>query len=104
MLRTLTSGRGVCVRGSGSDDTAARSRRVPGGSAGAQGAAGGVELAAAKSSMRTGILSSRRAMDDAERANAGRAIRDALLGLPELQMAGTVAAYLSLGTEPDTRG
>jgi 5-formyltetrahydrofolate cyclo-ligase len=104
MLRTLTSGRGVCVRGSGSDDHAARSGRDPAASARAQVAAGGVELSAAKESMRAGILSARRAMDAAERAASGRAIRDALLGSPEVQMAGTVAAYLSVGTEPDTRG
>ncbi len=54
--------------------------------------------------MRAGILSARRAMAAAERAEAGRAIRDALLGLPEMQMAGTVAAYISVATEPDTRG
>ena len=27
-----------------------------------------------------------------------------MLGLPEMQMAGTVAAYVSVGAEPDTRG
>ena len=27
-----------------------------------------------------------------------------MLDLPEMQMAGTVAAYVSVGTEPDTRG
>ncbi|HYB46153.1 MAG TPA: 5-formyltetrahydrofolate cyclo-ligase, partial [Streptosporangiaceae bacterium] len=37
------------------------------------------------------------------RRDAGRLIRDALLDLPALQMAGTVAAYYSVGTEPDTR-
>ena len=31
-------------------------------------------------------------------------LRDAVLELPETQMAGTVAAYVSVGTEPDTRG
>ena len=35
---------------------------------------------------------------------SGQAIRDALLSLPEVQMAGTVAAYYSIGSEPDTRG
>jgi 5-formyltetrahydrofolate cyclo-ligase len=39
-----------------------------------------------------------------QRAVAGRQLRDAVLELPELQMAGTVAAYVSVGTEPDTRG
>ena len=34
----------------------------------------------------------------------GRLLRDAVLGLPETQMAGTVAAYVSVGSEPDTRG
>jgi 5-formyltetrahydrofolate cyclo-ligase len=40
----------------------------------------------------------------AERAAAGRGIRDAVLSLPELQMAGTVAVYYSVGAEPETRG
>jgi 5-formyltetrahydrofolate cyclo-ligase len=35
---------------------------------------------------------------------AGAGIRDALLSLPELGMAGTVAVYYSVGAEPDTRG
>ncbi len=43
-------------------------------------------------------------MEPGQRAEAGRALRDALLELPEMQMAGTVAAYISVGTEPDTRG
>jgi 5-formyltetrahydrofolate cyclo-ligase len=43
-------------------------------------------------------------MSDDQRVAAGRALRDAVLGLPEMQMAGTVAAYMSIGTEPDTLG
>jgi 5-formyltetrahydrofolate cyclo-ligase len=43
-------------------------------------------------------------MSEAERSHAGRSLRDAVLSLPEAQMAGTVAAYISVGTEPDTRG
>jgi 5-formyltetrahydrofolate cyclo-ligase len=43
-------------------------------------------------------------MSLAERSAAGRSLRDALLALPEAQMAGTVAAYISVGTEPETRG
>ncbi len=43
-------------------------------------------------------------MTVADRAAAGREIRDALLEMPELQMAGTIAAYVSVGSEPDTRG
>ncbi|MGO8960884.1 MAG: 5-formyltetrahydrofolate cyclo-ligase [Streptosporangiaceae bacterium] len=54
--------------------------------------------------MRAGILAARRAMEPGQRAVAGRALRDAVLELPEIQMAGTVAAYISAGTEPDTRG
>src|SRR5580698_3680403 len=38
------------------------------------------------------------------RSAAGRQLRDAVLDLPEIQMAGTVAAYVSVGTEPDSRG
>src|SRR5580658_5566146 len=51
------------------------------------------ELAAAKAALRAELL-----------AAAGRGLRDAVLGLPEIQMAGTVAAYYSVGTEPDSRG
>jgi len=43
-------------------------------------------------------------MAEAERTAAGRTLRDAILALPEAQMAGTVAAYISIGTEPETRG
>jgi 5-formyltetrahydrofolate cyclo-ligase len=51
------------------------------------------------------VVAARRAeMAEAERAAAGRSLRDAILALPEAQMAGTVAAYISIGTEPDTRG
>jgi 5-formyltetrahydrofolate cyclo-ligase len=42
-------------------------------------------------------------MLEAERAAAGRNIRDQVLDLPEVSAAGTVAAYYSVGTEPDTR-
>ena len=43
-------------------------------------------------------------MTEPERFNAGRSLRDVVLSLPEAQMAGTVAAYISVGTEPETRG
>jgi len=61
-------------------------------------------LAWAKGSLRAEVLARRRAMTEADRSAAGRQLRDALLQMPELQMAGTVAAYVSVGTEPDTRG
>jgi 5-formyltetrahydrofolate cyclo-ligase len=41
-------------------------------------------------------------MSDSERTAAGRLIRDQVLELPEVSAAGTVAAYYSVGTEPDT--
>jgi 5-formyltetrahydrofolate cyclo-ligase len=50
------------------------------------------------------LLAARSQLSVERRAEAGRLIRDALLSLAELQMAGTVAAYYSIGTEPDTRG
>lgn len=42
-------------------------------------------------------------MTEPERSAAGRSLRDTVLSLPEAQMAGTVAAYISIGTEPETR-
>jgi 5-formyltetrahydrofolate cyclo-ligase len=39
-----------------------------------------------------------------QRAAAGSALRDAVLGLPEAQMAGTAAVYYSIGSEPGTHG
>ena len=61
-------------------------------------------LREAKAALRARILGVRRAMHEDQRAAAGRQLRDAVLGLPELQMAGTVAAYMSVGTEPATQG
>jgi len=43
-------------------------------------------------------------MSGDERARAGRLIRDHVLELPEVAAAGTIAAYYSIGTEPDSRG
>jgi len=43
-------------------------------------------------------------MLDSERVAAGRLIRDRVLEMPEVSAAGTVAAYYSMGTEPDTHG
>ncbi|MEO3826656.1 5-formyltetrahydrofolate cyclo-ligase [Actinomadura sp. B10D3] len=56
-----------------------------------------------KSGLRAEVLGRRAAMPPDRRAAAARPIRDALLQVPELEMAGTVAAYVSIGTEPDTR-
>jgi 5-formyltetrahydrofolate cyclo-ligase len=57
-----------------------------------------------KAALRKQLLAARSALPADQRRDAGRLIRDALLDLPALQMAGTVAAYYSVGTEPDTRG
>jgi 5-formyltetrahydrofolate cyclo-ligase len=62
------------------------------------------QLAGDKAELRRRLQASRRAMSPAELAASGRSIRDAVLDLPETQMAGTVAAYWSIGTEPDTHG
>jgi 5-formyltetrahydrofolate cyclo-ligase len=59
---------------------------------------------AAKAAMRREILAARIRLSAQERAAAGRALRDAVLGLPQVQMAGTIAAYYSVGSEPDTHG
>ena len=61
-------------------------------------------LAAAKAALRRRILAARAGLSAEQRAAAGRALRDAVLALPQAQMAGTVAAYYSLGSEPGTHG
>jgi 5-formyltetrahydrofolate cyclo-ligase len=57
-----------------------------------------------KAALRSRLLTARAALPQEQRTAAGRAIRDALLERPEVQMAGTIAAYYSVGAEPDTRG
>lgn len=57
----------------------------------------------AKRDMRRRITAARRTVSEEQVAKAGSAIRDALTALPSLTMGGTVAAYYSVGTEPDTR-
>ncbi len=66
--------------------------------------ASGRTLAEEKAALRADLLAGRRDLTADQRAAAGRELRDAVLGAPEAQMAGTVAAYLSVGSEPDTRG
>jgi 5-formyltetrahydrofolate cyclo-ligase len=66
---------------------------------------GGVpEIQQEKAQLRALVTAARSLLSAEERGQAGRQIRDALLSLPEVQMAGTVAAYYSIGSEPDTRG
>lgn len=57
-----------------------------------------------KAELRAQILARRSARPADQRSAAGKLIRDAVLGAPQVQMAGTIAAYYSVGTEPDTRG
>jgi 5-formyltetrahydrofolate cyclo-ligase len=63
-----------------------------------------VALRSRKTALRRQVVRGRQEKDQLERDAAARSIRDAVLSLPEIQMAGTVAAYLSVGTEPGTRG
>jgi len=62
------------------------------------------DLKERKSKLRKELLAARVKQSVADRKAAGRALRDAVLGLPETAMAGTVAAYISVGTEPETGG
>lgn len=57
-----------------------------------------------KSLLRKDLLAARSRLTEAERKSAGAALRALLLELPEVGMAGTIAAYLSVGTEPETAG
>jgi 5-formyltetrahydrofolate cyclo-ligase len=57
-----------------------------------------------KAELRSQVLARRSALPADQRAAAGKLIRDAVLAAPQVQMAGTIAAYYSVGTEPDTRG
>jgi 5-formyltetrahydrofolate cyclo-ligase len=59
--------------------------------------------AADKASLRRQVVAARVAMSVTERGAAGRLIRDQVLEMPEVAAAGTIAAYYSVGTEPDTR-
>lgn len=61
-------------------------------------------LAERKSLLRGRLRAARALLSSAERAAAGRALMDAVLELPQAQMAGTIAAYLSVGSEPPSGG
>ena len=62
------------------------------------------DVRAEKALLRSRLLEARARLSAEERTSGGRLIRDAVLSLPELQMAGTVAVYYSAGAEPETRG
>ncbi len=61
------------------------------------------DVAAGKAGLRRRLAQARAAMPVSDRTESGRLIRDHILQMPEVQAAGTVAAYYSVGTEPDTR-
>jgi 5-formyltetrahydrofolate cyclo-ligase len=61
-------------------------------------------VAAEKAALRRRLLADRARLSPDQRAAAARALRDAVLELPQAQMAGTIAAYYSLASEPDTHG
>jgi 5-formyltetrahydrofolate cyclo-ligase len=57
-----------------------------------------------KAELRAQVLARRSALPADQRAAAGTLIRDAVLAEPQMQMAGTIAAYYSIGAEPGTHG
>ncbi|WP_123670161.1 5-formyltetrahydrofolate cyclo-ligase [Actinocorallia herbida] len=56
-----------------------------------------------KPSLRTHIRHARSVIPSLEQDQASSAIRDVLLTVPELEMASSIAAYVSVGNEPGTR-
>ncbi|WEH28079.1 5-formyltetrahydrofolate cyclo-ligase [Streptomyces sp. AM 3-1-1] len=60
------------------------------------------EAAEAKRVLRHSLLSERRARPAAEVRRLGHALAEVAAGLPELEGVRTVAAYVSVGGEPDT--
>jgi 5-formyltetrahydrofolate cyclo-ligase len=57
-----------------------------------------------KGTLRRRQVAARTAMPDSIRNESGRLIREHVLEMPEVTSAGTIAAYYSVGTEPDTHG
>ena len=92
----------------GADAAAAAAGTGVGAGAAAPGdAAAGADMgdgADGKAALRRRILDARAGLSAEQRAAAGSALRDAVLGLPEAQMAGTAAVYYSIGSEPGTHG
>ena len=63
-----------------------------------------VTLRSRKIALRRQLVANRNKINRPERDATTSPLRDAVLSLPEIQMAGTVAAYMSVGTEPGTGG
>jgi 5-formyltetrahydrofolate cyclo-ligase len=62
------------------------------------------DIAEDKTTLRARLRAARAGLSEEARTSAARALRDTLLTLPEAEMAGTVAAYVSVGDEPGTHG
>lgn len=60
-------------------------------------------LAAEKAALRRQLLTARARLAPEQRTSAARALRELILDMPQAQMAGTVAAYYSLSSEPGTQ-
>jgi 5-formyltetrahydrofolate cyclo-ligase len=63
---------------------------------------GEAPVATAKAELRARVFAARRAMPPADRAVAAAALTVAVLTLPEVRPARTIASYLSIGSEPST--
>ncbi|MCO5992874.1 5-formyltetrahydrofolate cyclo-ligase [Actinoallomurus rhizosphaericola] len=61
------------------------------------------DITGEKTALRSDLLAARARLTPDERTAAGRLLRDTVLTLPEAEMAGTVAAYVSVGSEPATQ-
>src|ERR1700743_1271718 len=85
MWRTLASGPGECERGMVGDEAVSP------------------EFADRKAQLRASRQAARRELPQTQRAARGRPRSEAVLPYPPTQMAGTVAAYVSVGSEPSTR-
>ncbi len=60
------------------------------------------DVAQGKARLRAGVIAARRAASGPERAAASASLTAAVLSLPDLSVARTVALYISIGTEPGT--
>jgi 5-formyltetrahydrofolate cyclo-ligase len=62
----------------------------------------GLDTAAAKAALRQRIIENRRELDAQALVETARALRDVALAVPEVAVARSVAAYVSVGSEPGT--
>ena len=61
-----------------------------------------IDTATAKAALRQRIIENRRTLDASALAEAARALREVVLAMPEVSAARSVAAYVSVGSEPGT--